>query len=44
MIPAVGAVGPVGTVFTMHESFFRDGLKQTGIETLTPEPTQSSEN
>jgi len=41
---AVGAVGPVGTVFTMHESLFRDGLKQAGIETLTPEPAQSSEN
>jgi len=31
-------VGLVGTVFTMRESFFRNGLKQAGIETLTPEP------
>ncbi len=34
----VRSVGLMGTVFTMGESFFRDGLKKAGIETLTPPP------
>lgn len=32
----VKTVGLLGTVFTMRESFFRDGLKQAGIEVLVP--------
>ncbi len=40
---AVGAaniktVGLLGSVFTMRENFYRNGLKRAGIETLVPEP------
>lgn len=31
-------VGLLGTVFTMRERFFHDGLRRAGIETLVPEP------
>ncbi len=32
----VKTVGLLGTVFTMRESFFRDGLKRAGIDVLVP--------
>lgn len=32
----VKRVGLLGTVFTMRESFFRDGLKRAGIDVLVP--------
>jgi aspartate racemase len=32
------SVGLLGTVFTMRERFFRDGLERSGIATLVPEP------
>lgn len=32
------SVGLLGTVFTMTERFFRDGLEQSGITALVPEP------
>jgi aspartate racemase len=32
------SIGLLGTVFTMRERFFRDGLALAGIEALTPEP------
>jgi aspartate racemase len=34
----IRAVGLLGTVFTMREQFFHNGLKRAGIETLVPEP------
>jgi aspartate racemase len=39
-IVAVGirSVGLLGTVFTMTERFFRDGLERSGITVLVPEP------
>ena len=32
------SVGLLGTVFTMSERFFRDGLERSGITVLVPEP------
>lgn len=32
------SVGLLGTVFTMKERFFRDGLERSGIAALVPEP------
>ena len=32
------SVGLLGTVFTMKERFFRDGLERSGITVLVPEP------
>ena len=32
------SVGILGTVFTMRERFFRDGLERSGIAALVPEP------
>jgi aspartate racemase len=32
------SVGLLGTVFTMSERFFRDGLERSGITALVPEP------
>jgi aspartate racemase len=32
------SVGLLGTVFTMRERFFRDGLERAGITALVPEP------
>jgi aspartate racemase len=32
------SVGLLGTVFTMRERFFRDGLERSGIAALVPEP------
>jgi aspartate racemase len=32
------SVGLLGTVFTMSERFFRDGLERSGIAALVPEP------
>lgn len=32
------SVGLLGTVFTMREPFFREGLARLGIEVLVPEP------
>ena len=34
----IRTVGLLGSVFTMRERFFRDGLKRAGIEMLVPEP------
>lgn len=33
-------VALLGTVFTMRERFFRDGLERSGIQVLTPEPDE----
>jgi aspartate racemase len=33
------SVGLLGTVFTMKERFFRDGLERWGIKVLVPEPS-----
>lgn len=33
----VRSVGLLGTIFTMSERFFRNGLKQSGIDVLVPE-------
>lgn len=33
------SVGLLGTVFTMTERFFRDGLERWGIKVLVPQPT-----
>jgi aspartate racemase len=33
----MGTVGLLGTIFTMKESFYKDGLKKHGIRTLVPE-------
>ena len=33
------SVGLLGTVFTMTERFFRDGLERWGIKVLVPEPS-----
>jgi aspartate racemase len=32
------SVGLLGTVFTMRERFFRDGLERAGIAAFVPEP------
>jgi aspartate racemase len=32
------SIGLLGTVFTMSEPFFREGLEQSGIRALVPEP------
>jgi len=32
------SVGLLGTVFTMSERFFRDGLERSGVTVLVPEP------
>jgi aspartate racemase len=34
------SVGLLGTVFTMRERFFRDGLERSGISALVPEPDE----
>lgn len=34
----VSVVGLLGTVFTMRESFYKDGLSRHGIKTLVPRP------
>ena len=34
------SVGLLGTVFTMTERFFRDGLERWGIKVLVPEPSR----
>ena len=36
--PGLRSVGLLGTVFTMTERFFRDGLERSGITVLVPEP------
>ena len=33
----IAKVGLLGTVFTMRERFFRDGLEKSGIEALVPD-------
>jgi len=33
------SVGLLGTVFTMTERFFRDGLERSGIKVLVPQPS-----
>jgi aspartate racemase len=41
----LGTVGLLGTVFTMREAFFREGLARVGITVLVPEsPDQQSIN
>jgi aspartate racemase len=37
-VPGLRSVGLLGTVFTMRERFFLDGLERAGIEALVPEP------
>lgn len=39
----VRSVGLLGTVFTMRERFFRDGLAAAGIEVLTPQPDEQDQ-
>lgn len=39
----VRSAGLLGTVFTMREPFFRDGLAQAGIAVLTPEPEEQDQ-
>jgi aspartate racemase len=34
----IGTVGVLGSVFTMQEGFYREGLKRAGIEMLVPKP------
>ena len=34
------SIGLLGTVFTMSEPFFRDGLERAGITALVPEPSE----
>jgi aspartate racemase len=41
----IGKVGLLGTVFTMREAFYRDGLAARGVEAITPaEPDQLTIN
>ncbi|MBK7927610.1 MAG: aspartate/glutamate racemase family protein [Bryobacterales bacterium] len=39
----VHSVGLLGTVFTMRERFFRDGLAAAGVEVLTPQPDEQDQ-
>jgi aspartate racemase len=39
----LGVVGLLGTVFTMRERFFRDGLARSGIRVLVPEATDQNQ-
>ena len=39
----VRSVGLLGTVFTMSERFFRDGLERSGITVLVPEPADQEQ-
>ncbi len=39
-VAGVRTVGLLGTVFTMSEPFFRDGLERRGIKPLVPDPDE----
>lgn len=36
-VEGLGRIGLLGTVFTMRERFFQDGLRRAGIDVVTPE-------